>query len=66
MTQVSEAAEFVIRTAAEDDVPLVLALIKELAEYERMADQRRGDRGGCAQVTIRGDPARRGGDRDAR
>ena len=34
-----DAPGLVIRTAAEDDVPLVLALIKELAEYERMADQ---------------------------
>ena len=28
-----------IRSAAEADVPLVLALIRELAEYERLADQ---------------------------
>ena len=35
----ADAPRLVIRTAAEDDVPLVLALIKELAEYERMADQ---------------------------
>ena len=35
----ADAPGLVIRTAAEDDVPLVLALIKELAEYERMADQ---------------------------
>ena len=33
------AIELVIRAAAEDDVPLVLSLIKELAEYEQMADQ---------------------------
>ena len=31
--------ELVVRAAVEGDVPLVLALIKELAEYERMADQ---------------------------
>ncbi len=35
----ADAPGLVIRPAAEDDVPLVLALIKELAEYERMADQ---------------------------
>ena len=35
----ADAPRLVIRTAAEDDVPLVLALIKELAEYVRMADQ---------------------------
>ena len=29
----------VIRAAAADDVPLVLSLIHELAEYEQMADQ---------------------------
>ena len=28
-----------IRPAREDDAPLVLALIRELAEYERMADE---------------------------
>ena len=33
------ATELVIRPATEEDVPLVLALIQELAEYERMADQ---------------------------
>ena len=38
---VSEAdtSRLVIRPAAEEDVALVLALITELAEYERMADQ---------------------------
>ena len=30
--------ELVIRPASADDVPLVLTLIKELAEYEQMAD----------------------------
>ena len=35
----ADADELVIRPAATDDVPLVLALIKELAEYERMSDQ---------------------------
>ena len=34
-----DAMGFVIRPAAEDDVPLVLSLIRELAEYEQMADQ---------------------------
>ena len=40
-THVSDAdtTGLVIRPAAEDDVPLVLALIRELAEYEQMADQ---------------------------
>jgi GNAT superfamily N-acetyltransferase len=36
---VTERDSLVIRPAVEDDVPLVLALIKELAEYERMSDQ---------------------------
>lgn len=35
----TERDSLVIRPAVEDDVPLVLALIKELAEYERMSDQ---------------------------
>ena len=35
----ADATGLVIRAAAEDDVPLVLALITELAEYEQMADQ---------------------------
>ena len=35
----TERDGLVIRPAVEDDVPLVLALIKELAEYERMSDQ---------------------------
>ena len=35
----ADATGFVIRPAAEDDVPLVLALIMELARYEQMADQ---------------------------
>ncbi len=33
------AKELVIDPATEHDVPIVLTLIKELAEYERMADQ---------------------------
>jgi N-acetylglutamate synthase-like GNAT family acetyltransferase len=28
-----------IRSATEDDVPLILALIKELAEYERLSHE---------------------------
>ena len=36
---VVDATGLVIRPAAEDEVPLVLALIKELARYERMEDQ---------------------------
>ena len=35
----ADAPGLVIRAAAENDVPLVLALIKELAEYEQMANQ---------------------------
>ena len=34
-----DATGLVIRPATEDEVPLVLALIKELARYERMEDQ---------------------------
>ena len=34
-----DAAGLVIRGAVEHDVPLVLSLIRELAEYERMGDQ---------------------------
>lgn len=30
---------FEIRAATEDDVPLILSFIKELAEYERLADE---------------------------
>lgn len=32
-------SEFAIRTAAEADVPLLLALIRELAEYEKLSDK---------------------------
>ena len=32
-------AEVAIRAAAPEDVPLLLGLISELAEYERLADQ---------------------------
>ncbi len=35
----TDTTGLVIRAAAADDVPLVLSLIKELAEYEQMADQ---------------------------
>ena len=35
----TDTTGLVIRSAAADDVPLVLSLIKELAEYEQMADQ---------------------------
>ena len=35
----ADAPGLVIRTAVEDDVPLVLTLIMELAEYEHMADE---------------------------
>jgi GNAT superfamily N-acetyltransferase len=35
----TDTTGLVIRPAAADDVPLVLSLIKELAEYEQMADQ---------------------------
>lgn len=35
----AEAGGLAIRAAVETDVPLLLALIKELAEYERMADE---------------------------
>jgi GNAT superfamily N-acetyltransferase len=31
--------ELEIRTATEDDVPLILSLVKELAEYERLSHQ---------------------------
>ncbi|HEV7585318.1 MAG TPA: GNAT family N-acetyltransferase [Solirubrobacteraceae bacterium] len=37
---VSEAAEpLVVRPARPEDVPLLLALLRELAEYERLADE---------------------------
>jgi len=36
------SAEVVIREATRDDVPTLLGLIAELAEYERAADQARG------------------------
>ena len=32
-------SNFTIRPATEDDVPTILALINELAEYERLADE---------------------------
>ena len=35
----ADGTELVIRAATKDDVPLVLSLITELAEYEQMADQ---------------------------
>ena len=35
----AKLTELVIDPATEHDVPIVLTLIKELAEYERMADQ---------------------------
>jgi len=31
--------KFLIRTASENDVPAIFALIKELAEFEKLADQ---------------------------
>lgn len=31
--------KFLIRTANENDVPAIFALIKELAEFEKLADQ---------------------------
>jgi N-acetylglutamate synthase-like GNAT family acetyltransferase len=31
--------EVEIRVATEDDVPLILSLVKELAEYERLSHQ---------------------------
>ena len=31
--------EFVIRQAVEEEIPIVLQFIREIAEYERMSDQ---------------------------
>lgn len=39
MSNASISGDFVIRTATEDDVPAILSLIKELAEYERLSDE---------------------------
>ena len=33
------ATDFIIRAATEDDVPIILTLIKELAEYEKLSHE---------------------------
>ena len=39
MTQPSTVPQFVIRPATTADVPTILALIRELADYERLSDE---------------------------
>jgi len=39
MTEETARVEITIRFATEADLPLILSLIKELAEYERLADE---------------------------
>jgi len=39
MSKGERSAPFAIRSAGPDDVPAVLALIRQLAEYERLADR---------------------------
>jgi len=36
---VSSSRRIVLRPATEADVPLIVTLVHELAEYERLADQ---------------------------
>ncbi len=46
-------AEVAIRAATPEDVPMLLGLIIELAEYERLADQVRGNRGAARSGPVR-------------
>ena len=35
----TNVGNFKIREASEEDIPLILSLIKEIAEYEKMSDE---------------------------
>jgi len=56
----SARSDFTIRPARESDAGALIEMIRELAEYERLLDARRGDEKGFAAIAVWRASLRRG------